>query len=196
MLAVLSALVASACILASARRLVWATSPAWLDPQLLVESLRGERRADWPRLRAAIASCGRAEWEHELIEALGEADEGSRVALVNEQLRELDWRARRWARVPRVCASVATSAGFLFACIALLQGVAPPEGDIGATLVPALDALAIGIAGTSFCIAVHLRARRVVRERLAAADRFVDRLEGMADFDGSDGSISKGAPTT
>jgi hypothetical protein len=46
-------------------------------------------------------------------------------------------------------------------------------------LVSALDALAIGIAGTSFCIAVHLRARRVVRERLAATDRLVDRLEGL-----------------
>ncbi len=179
MLAVLSALVASVCVLASARRLAWAASPGWLDPQLLADALRGERGTDWPRLRAAIAACDGAKWESELVEALGAADECSRTALVNEQLRELDWLAQRWARVPRVCASVATSAGFLFACIALMSGVGDSTGDMGRMLVSALDALAIGIAGTSFCIAVHLRARRVVRERLAATDRLVDRLEGL-----------------
>jgi hypothetical protein len=191
MLAVLSALVASACVLASARRLAWAVSPAWLDPQPLFEALRGERAADWPRLRAAVAACDQAKWENDLIAALGATDERSRVALVNEQLRELDWRAQRWARVPRVCASVATSAGFLFACISLLRGSALSVTDLGASLVTALDALAIGIAGTSFCIAVHLRARRLVRERLAATDRLVDRLEAI---ESSNVDISNGTP--
>jgi len=193
MLAALSALVATACILASARRLAWAVSPAWLDPQVLFEALEGERLAEWPKLRAAIASCDGARWENDLLGALGAVDEPSRVALVNEQLRELDWRAQRWSRVPRVCASVATSAGFLFACFALLQGAALPGGDVAATVVPALDALAVGIAATSFCIAVHLRAQRAVRERLAATDRLVDRIEGL---EGVNTSISKCAPTT
>ena len=176
-LTVLSALVASACIFASGRRLAFAGSPAWLDPQLLVDTLREGRPGEGPMLRDAIAACEGAGWERDLIAALDVADEDLRAALVNEQLRELDWRAQRWARVPRVCASVATSAGFLFACIALTQGVARPTPDVGGTLVSALDALAVGMAGTSFCIAVHVRARRAVRERLAATHRLVLRLE-------------------
>ena len=39
----------------------------------------------------------------------------ARVALVNEQLAELDYLAQRWERVPRVCASISTSFGFLLA---------------------------------------------------------------------------------
>ncbi len=180
MLSVLSALVASTCVLASARRLAWAVSPAWLEPQLLVDALRGERATDWRRLRAATAGCAGARWENELFDALGAPDESSRIALINERLRELDWLARRWAHVPRVCASVATSAGFLFACLSLIGGVVDSTGDIGRVLFSALDSLAVGIAGTSFCLTVHVRARRVVRERLAATDRLVDRLEALA----------------
>jgi hypothetical protein len=179
MLAVLSALVALACVLASTRRLAWAASPTWLDPQLLADALRDEHATDWPKLRAAIAACAGAQWENELFGALDNPDEYSRIAQVNEQLRELDWLARRWARVPRVCASVATSAGFLFACLALIGGVADSTGDVGRTLFSALDALAIGIVAASFCITVHIRAQRVVRERLAAADRLVERLEAV-----------------
>jgi hypothetical protein len=105
--------------------------------------------------------------------------------LVNEQLTELDGRAQRWVRVPRVCASLATSAGFLLASIALVQGLAVPAEDdaptgAGAAIMGALNALAIGIAGTSFCYAVHVRARRLVRERMAAVDRLVLRLESVA----------------
>ncbi len=179
MLAVLSALVASACVLASARRLRWACSPAWLDPQLLAEALHGDHGVDLPRLRTAVAACEPATWERELFDAIGGADEVTRVSLVNEQLRELDWLSQRWARVPRVCASVATSAGFLCACVALIRGVDDSNGVTVGVLVSALDAFAIGIAGTSFCVAVHLRARRVVRERLAATDRLLDRIERL-----------------
>jgi hypothetical protein len=178
MLIALSAVVASACVLASAWRLVWAVSPTWLDPRLLIEALGGPPES-WASLRDAITACHDATWENDLLTALGAAEESSRIALVNEQLREMDWRAQRWARVPRVCASVATSAGFLFACITLMRGASSGSEDAGSDLVSALDALAIGIAGTSFCFAVHLRVRRIVRERLAAADRLVERLEGL-----------------
>lgn len=176
----LSALVAGPCVLASAFRLAWAVSPTWLDPQLLFEALKGHRFGDWARLEGVVAACKGAAWEHDLFTALGERDESSRVALVNEQLRELDWRAQRWSRVPRVCASVATSAGLLFACVAIVRGLAQPTGAAGGALVSALNALAIGIAGTSFCVAVHLRARRVVSERLVAIERLVEQLEALA----------------
>ena len=44
----------------------------------------------------------------------------------------------------------------------------------GATLAAALGALAIGIAGASFCAAVHMRARRIHRERMSALTRLID----------------------
>jgi len=180
----LSAVVALACALASARRLAWAVSPTMLDAGLLLEALTDDQA--WPRGRAALAAFPGSTWEGDLAEALREPDPASRDALVTEQLLELDWRAQRWARVPRVCASIATSAGFLFGCIALLQGLALPaeEGSapaLGAALFSALNALTVGIAGTAFCIAVHVRARRVVRERHQAAEKLVARLLVLAD---------------
>ncbi len=180
MVTFLSALVASACVLASVRRLVLAASTTWLDPQVLLAALDVDGPFGERRVRDAIAVCDAATWERELIGALGAGDESSRVALVNETLRDLDWNAHRWARAPRVCARVASSGGFLFACIALTEGIALPAPDVGATLFAALDALAVGIAGMSFCIAVQGRARRLVRERLAATDRLVARLERCA----------------
>jgi hypothetical protein len=124
-------------------------------------------------------------WEQGLFAAFADRDPRVRDALVNEQLTELDGRAQRWVRIPRVCASLATSAGFLLASIALVQGLAVPAEDdapmgAGAAIMGALNALAIGIAGTSFCYAVHVRARRLVRERMAAVDRLVLRLGSVA----------------
>jgi hypothetical protein len=182
MLTVWSALVSSVCVLASARRLTWAVSLTWLDPRLLFEALRESGLEGWGRLRDAVAACEGAAWESDLFAALEVRDGPSRVALINEQLRELDWRAQRWARVPRVCASVATSTGFFFACIALVRGVAAPVGESGASLVvPALDALAVGIAAAAFCFAVHLRARRIVQARLAETDRLIELVERKID---------------
>jgi hypothetical protein len=182
-LALLSAAVALACALASARRLAWAVAPTWLDAGLLFDALRdGE---DWRALRDVVAAQPEPTWERDLFQSLSEPDARSRDALVTEQLLDLDWTAQRWARVPRVCASIATSAGFLFGCIALLQGLTLPseEGSapaLGASLFSALDALTIGIAGTAFCVAVHLRARRAVRERHLATERLVARLLALS----------------
>jgi len=175
--------VALACVLASARRLAWAVAPTSLDASLLLDAV-GEGK-DWRTLKDAVAAEPEATWERDLFQALGETDARSRDALVTEQLLELDWTAQRWARVPRVCASIATSAGFLFGCISLLQGLSLPseEGSapaLGVALFAALNALTIGIAGTAFCVAVHLRARRVVRERHQATERLVARLLALA----------------
>lgn len=180
MLAVLSALVAGPCVLASACRLARAVLLTWLDPRLLLEALNGRGVDDWARLEGVLGTRSGAGWERDLLAAMGTRELQSRIALVNEQLRDLDWRAQRWSRVPRVCASVATSAGLLFACVALVGGLGLESGNDRAALVSAVDALAIGIAGTSFCVAVHLRARRVVRERLSATERLVERLESIA----------------
>ncbi|MGD0530645.1 MAG: hypothetical protein ABSE49_36265, partial [Polyangiaceae bacterium] len=71
----------------------------------------------------------------------------------------------------------------------LLQGLAVPTGAppddgsapvLGAALFSALNALSLGIAGTAFCVAVHVRARRIVRERHQATERLVARLLTLA----------------
>ncbi|HEX3345856.1 MAG TPA: hypothetical protein VHS09_14830 [Polyangiaceae bacterium] len=179
----LSAVVALACVLASARRLAWAVSPTSLDPAMLLAAVAD--RESWFSLRDAVASSPEASWEGELFQALAERNPRSRDALVTERLLELDWTAQRWGRVPRVCASIATSAGFLFGCIALLQGLSLPaeEGSapaLGLSLFAALNSLTLGLAGTAFCVAVHVRARRVVRERHHATERLVARLLELA----------------
>jgi len=180
----LSCLVAVVCVVASARRLAHVVEITSLDPGALVAALGAD---DGPavcaRLTAAIGSGERFAWERDLLAAFAAPEPRVRDALVNEQLTELDGRAQRWARIPRVCASVATSAGFLLASIALVQGLSMPAEDeaplgTGAAVLGALNALAIGLAAASFCVAVHVRAQRVVRERLAAVDRLVLRLAG------------------
>lgn len=183
MLALLSALVALTCVAASARRLAWAVAPTSLDAGVLLDAIRSPQ--DGRTLRDAVAGEPEPSWERDVFHALAEADPRSREALVAEQLLELDWRVQRWARVPRVCASIATSAGFLFGSIALLQGLALPAEEgagpaAGAALIGALNALAIGIAGTAFCVAVHLRTRRILRERVRASERLVTRLQALA----------------
>jgi hypothetical protein len=190
LLALLSAVVALACVLASARRLAWAVAPTSLDAGTLFDAVRDVDPTHWPELRDALAATGREpSWEGDLLHALAEPDPRSREALVVEQLLELDWSAQRWARVPRVCASIATSAGFLFGSIALLQGLALPAEDgagpaAGAALVSALNSLTIGIAGTAFCVAVHLRTRRIIRDRVQASERLVVRLQSLAAGEG------------
>jgi hypothetical protein len=104
-----------------------------------------------------------------------------REARINEQLTELDGRVQRWSRVPRICASISTSAGFLFASIALLRALALPAGEenadaVHSTLSSALGAAAVGIAGMSFCVAVHVRARRALSQWQGALDTLVKQL--------------------
>jgi hypothetical protein len=181
----LSCLVALACVGASARRLAQVVALTSLHPAVLLDALRGDAPLTvCAQLRAAIGVDGHFAWEQDLLAAFAIPEARVRDALVNEKLTELDGRAQRWARMPRVCASVATSAAFLLASIALVQGLAPSEDDapLGtrAAVVAAVNALAIGIAAASFCYAVHVRARSLVKERMAAVDRLVLLLESAA----------------
>jgi hypothetical protein len=195
MLALLSAVVASCCVLASARRMAWAVAPVSLDAGVLLSVLQGDgAKARWETLRRTLMTAPEATWERDLAMALAESDPRAREAQVVQQLLELDWCAQKWARVPRVCASIATSAGFFFGSIALLRGMGMPEDGPGPpggqALIAALDALTVGVAATSFCVAVHLRTRQVVRQRLAAEERLVGRLQGLAE----DGESGDGDP--
>jgi hypothetical protein len=169
-------LFAAACAAASARRLAAVVSPTSVDHTVLLEL------ADTPEgLGAALTAAGG--WEQDLAAAAQDGDAHRRDALVGEQLTEFQERVDRWAGIPRVCARLSTSMGFLCACIALLEGLSLPADDtegfsegLHGALMSALGSLALGIAGTSFCVAVHFRARRLRLVRTAAVDRLVGQL--------------------
>jgi hypothetical protein len=182
-LEVLSAIVALACALASVRRLAIAVAPMQLDPRLVLEALQADRGARLPgRLREVVAGDPRFVHEAELLGALALASDDEREARVSEELNEIKARGQQGTRVPRVCASVASSTGFLLATVSLIRAMGAPAPSSGeemglqapATLTAALGALAVGIAGASFCAAVHMRARRIHRERMSAVTRLID----------------------
>jgi hypothetical protein len=179
MLATLAALVAVLCCVASARRLAVAVAPTSLDPKLLLDALSREDARTWPRIRDTLLALG-VPWESDVVAAFTLDSEAAREACLDEQMLELEWRSQRLSRVPRVCASIATSAGFLFASVAVLHGLSDPEPDTTRTLMTALNSLTVGVAGMSFCVAVHLRARRVLRERLASIQRLIGRFRVLA----------------
>jgi hypothetical protein len=177
-----SATVALGCVLASTRRLVWALCPTPFDARLLASALGADASRNAAKLREAFGARERSDWEVAVLRARAEPSTDARDALLSEQLTEFDGRAQRWSRVPRVCASVATSAGFLFASVGLIRDLStldPTSSGAEAmqsALFAALDALAIGVAATSFCAAVHVRARRAARDRTAAAERLIEKL--------------------
>jgi hypothetical protein len=178
MLSLLAGLVALGCAAASAYRLELAVCPTSLDPALLTDALSEDGAGNWMRLRDAIVARA-LPWESALFAAFAEESDAAREGSLSEYLLELDWQSQRLSRVPRVCASIATSAGFLFASIALMGGLAAPEPATAGVLTSALNSLSLGIAGTSFCVAVHLRVRRVIRKRLASTHRLVDQLRAL-----------------
>jgi len=180
-------LVALACAAASARRVWFAANATALHPEDVNAALaKAEGREAIEALRALVAKVPDADWERDLVEALSAAPE-VRAALVNEQLTELDYRIQRWARVPRVCASIATSFGFMLATLVLRKGLADTGEvpvEVGELVLRGLvgDALtvgAMGIVGTAFCIGAQSEAKRIARARIAGADKLVERLEGL-----------------
>lgn len=188
---VLAALVSASCIAAALRRLVLVYEAVSFDPDALLREFRGnEGRARAPALLAELVREAPETLDRDLYEAL--ADSGpNRIAHVTSALIEVDFRFERWARVPRVCASIASSAGFLLATwalrIALLDAPAAGEehfrdaleGAIGA----ALGVAAIGAAGTVACLSIFYEARRVARARRDTTEKLVERLERIADPD-------------
>jgi hypothetical protein len=176
----LSALVAAVCVLASLRRLTVAVSPTSLDAGELRRALTGSLA--FQRLRAAIGAASETHWERDLFAAFAERDPRRREALVNEQLTEFDGMATAWSRVPRICASLATSAGFLFASISLLRSMGGTETpSVGAALVSAVDAFSLGVLAAAFCAVIHVRAARAERHAVQAVDRLVERLEALSE---------------
>jgi hypothetical protein len=191
MLALIAAVMAAACVLASARRIAYSVAPTALDVSTIAAALRGaDGQARLSALTSVVASASGAEWERGLVEAVA-AEPKTRAALVNEQLGEYDHLTKRWERVPRVCASIASSSGFLLAAVALRMGVRDPmtfdpaTGDAarGALLTGALNCVALGIAGAAFSISAMHRARLEARSRLDSVDKLVDRLDQLGRHD-------------
>jgi hypothetical protein len=188
-LPVLAAVIAAACVAASLRRLLLALTPTSLDLVSLHAALRGDAGRRRLGTLAALLERTGPTWEQSVFEAAQrEGPAEQRVVLFNAELAELDWRVQRWARVPRVCASIATSSGLLLATVALRDGLLvsadlPAEVRdlaIHQALAHAVDVVAMGVAGAVICISIQLRARKAAKERAEAADKLVERLEALA----------------
>ncbi len=183
-------LLAFACAVASAVRVWFAGRATPLHPEVVREWLArcedSHVDSSVVALRHVVSREPSADWERDLFEALDARPE-HRVALVNEQLTELDYRLQRWIRVPRVCASISTSGGFLLATW-LLRSALAATGDVpielGEMVIRGLvgDALtvgAMGVVGTAFCIGAQSEARRIATARAASGDRLVEALEAL-----------------
>jgi hypothetical protein len=191
----LAVIIALLCAAASTRRLWFAANATGIHPE---ESLAAVKKGGIEAFRAAAEKEPRADWERDLIAALSTEDEKARVALVNEQLTELDYRIQRWARVPRVCASVTASFAFLLATLVLRQGISE-DLDIISTDIndlvttglvgQALTVAAMGLVGTAFCIAAAGEARKIASARAKAADKLVEALEKAVLYPKSSDSI-------
>lgn len=166
------------------RRLWFVTHPTAFEPDDLVAWFE-RPGASLAKLEALVATIPEADWERDLVGALREPRPEARTAFVNEQLSELDHRMQRWLRVPRVCASIASSLGIMLGTLVLRRGLAEaPDltGDLGTLFVrdivgDAISVASFGIVATAFCIGAHAQAARLSRQRLAAADRLIDALE-------------------
>jgi hypothetical protein len=170
------------CAAACSRRLYFATNPIAFHA---APWLAFVKRGEGDRVARAIAREPRADWERELLEAVAEPNETARAGRINEQLLELDYRLGRWARVPRVCASIASSAGFLFGSLALRFGLVAAgnaadeaRGDaINAVVLQAVNVAALGVAGAAFAIAAQYRARKAAKAFQRDADVLIEMLE-------------------
>lgn len=185
-MAFVAALVALACLVASARRVFFAHTATRYDLQRLVEELRGNAGAlRAPRVRERLLDS--ESWEGEVVRALAAEDPRVRVAELNEALTELDFRLGRWARVPRVCASLSSSLGFLLAALLLRRGLSDPtalSGEVAELVTSGIvgQAMAVagfGLAGAVGCAAFQARGQRAAKACSSAADAFIERLETL-----------------
>jgi len=158
-----------------------AVAPTSFDAGELRRAVTGQRAM--ASLRAAVGAESRAQWEQDLFAAFAEHDVRLRDALVNELLTEVDGLTGAWSRVPRICASLATSCGFLFASVSLLRswgGVQAPPA-LGLAVVSAVDAFSIGVMAAAFCVVIHVRAARAARDSLSAIDQLVARMQSVSE---------------
>ncbi|HEX7663478.1 MAG TPA: hypothetical protein VF407_03165 [Polyangiaceae bacterium] len=176
--------------MASARRLWLAIAPTPFDPNVLRRAIETDRDS----LASAFEGEPEGEWEREVF-AASVLEGDAQAAAMNEALSEIDFRLARWGRVPRVCASIASSTGFLCGAMALRAGLADVDmvndAAIDATLhgavAHALGVAAFGLAGAVACVALDSEARKALKSRRLGADLLVERLERHEDREGTEG---------
>ena len=182
-----AAIVVLSCIWASVARLRRAIAPTAIDPVPLLEALRGDAgRARYDDVCAAIAEDPDADWERELVLAFAMRGE-ERVMRLNELLLDLDHLVSSGARVPRVCASISATTGFLLASLALRQGLGvasdlPLEIQdyaIHQAVRDGIDVAAVGICGAVVCVTLGIRAAKAAKARLLATDQLIERMEAV-----------------
>lgn len=181
MIVFVSLVITLGCIAASVRRLYFATNPTAFDPAVLAETIK----ASPERFVALVSESPDAEWEKELWLALKQPNVNARSALVNEQLSEFEYRVRRWMRVPRVCARITSTSGFLLASLVLRSALKTPgllAGDTMtlATTGPVADALAVvtlGMMGTAFCLTLQEKSAKAEKANFLAVDKLVEGAE-------------------
>ena len=188
MIPLVAIIVALTCAAASARRVWFAANATAFHPDDIRAALAGAQGSEpIAALRELLAMEPAADWERDLLSALA-APPDLRVALINEQLTELDYRIQRWARVPRVCASITTSAGFMLGTLVLRNGLAADVSELTSDMAERMvrglvaDALlvgAMGLIGMAFCIGAQAEAKRISKARLKGADTLVERLESL-----------------
>jgi hypothetical protein len=170
------------CAAACTRRLYFASNPIAFHASPWLAFVK---RGEGDRVARAIAREPRADWERELLGALAEPNETARAGRINEQLSELDYRLARWARVPRVCASIASSAGFLCGSLALRFGLVATStvadevrsDAINSVVLQAVNVAALGVAGAAVAIAAQYRARKAAQTFQRDADALIEALE-------------------
>lgn len=184
---VLACVISAACIAAALRRLYFVYEASTFDPDELLRVLRGnEGRAHAPALLDVLVKDARPEGDRDVFEALRDRSPDHTAHLV-AALTELDFRFERWVRVPRVCASIASSAGFLLATWALRTALLDaPEvaeeafrGTLEGALGAALGVVAVGAVGTVACMTAFMEARRVGKARKVATEKLIERLESV-----------------
>ena len=172
------------CVAASARRLLFAVDATSLDPKLLRDAIDACGAA---AIADAIANEPRAIWEREVF-AAAKLSDAQQAAAMNEALSEVDFRLARWSRVPRVCASISSSTGFLCGAMALRSGLAQVDlvtdaaidQTLNGAVAHALGVAAFGLAATVTCIALDSEARKIIKSQRLAADLLIERLERSA----------------
>ena len=164
-----------------AHRLSLAVAPTAFDLELLLPALKQPGGLAKVRQGLAAFDC----WERDLLEAATASPPAARGPLMDEQVVEadsstgaLDPRAPgRREHLHQRGLSVCVGGPHPGPGRCRVRGRASRDG-VEPSL--ALDALALGIVGTAFCVAVHLRAQVVTRQTRLAVDRLVDHLRGAA----------------
>lgn len=169
--------VALGCMGLSLRRLLFVFDAPFADAEALLKALRAAKKRGVTLLEARLPD---GSFESMVQEAIA-APADIRVARLGEALMELEFSLAHWARVPRVCASITSSVGFLGAAVflrrGLLEEVDGDAPDFNGLVLSAIGVAAVGIAGAITCALLHRAAMREAKQRMRGADDLVEWLE-------------------